>query len=418
MGYPVAYRHGARAHGGGSFQEPAPQRQPVVDPMHPPYRDPPKPANDPWPVPANDNEPRGRYTHPRFPKLPPWPGKPARGRSMGGRFRLPGNLPVQIAFDVAMDVLQYYADVRNMPQVQLSGGWYQYCGPTVPVSGYPGRYAFHKLGGSNIACGLGGQALGLGSVGWPAYTSSDLWMILAKFNDSVTVPRLSIVSQWNRTNNSQNPRIPTVWPSVGPIAPYEVPVPLPATVSNPLPAFIAPPVGNAMPDRVSNPRPYPGSVPRNPAVYESNSRAPSYVGSIDPSKPGVVISPDSPLPPRQPPGRRTKERKATEVAPGFVVGALKAASGVYEDAKFANDIINAFYAALPGKHAAKTPQDKLAEIYQRYDEIDVNKAIAGVLKAVAYEHAGAYIDRVRRTASNNLGLHMHIQIPTGGGPRV
>ena len=66
----------------------------------------------------------------------------------------------------------------------------------------------------------------------------------------------------------------------------------------------------------------------------------------------------------------------------------------------------------------KTPQDKLAEIYQRYDEIDVNKAIAGVLKAVAYEHAGAYIDRARRTASNNLGLHMHIQIPTGGGPRV
>ena len=28
------------------------------------------------------------------------------------------------------------------------------------------------------------------------------------------------------------------------------------------------------------------------------------------------------------------------------------------------------------------------------------------------------IDRVRRTASNNLGLHMHIQIPTGGGPRM
>ena len=165
MGYPVAYRHGARAHGGGSFQEPAPQRQPVVDPMHPPYRDPPKPANDPWPVPANDNEPRGRYTHPRFPKLPPWPGKPARGRSMGGgRFRLPGNLPVQIAFDVAMDVLQYYADVRNMPQVELSGGWYQYCGPTVPVSGYPGRYAFHRIGGPNINCGLGGQALGQGHV--------------------------------------------------------------------------------------------------------------------------------------------------------------------------------------------------------------------------------------------------------------
>ena len=48
----------------------------------------------------------------------------------------------------------------------------------------------------------------------------------------------------------------------------------------------------------------------------------------------------------------------------------------------------------------------------------MNKAIEGVLKAVAYERAGAYIDRARRTASKNLGLHMHIQIPTGGGPRV
>ena len=50
--------------------------------------------------------------------------------------------------------------------------------------------------------------------------------------------------------------------------------------------------------------------------------------------------------------------------------------------------------------------------------MDVDRAIKGVLMAVAMERAGAYIDRARRTASKNLGLHMHIQIPTGGGPRV
>ena len=86
--------------------------------------------------------------------------------------------------------------------------------------------------------------------------------------------------------------------------------------------------------------------------------------------------------------------------------------------KFAIDLINAFYNALPGRHTAKTPQAKLAEIYRRYDQVDINAAVIGVLKAVALEKAGAYIDSARRKASKNLGLHMHIQIPTGGGPRV
>jgi len=333
----------------------------------------------------------------------------------GGRFRIPGNLPVQIAFDVAMDVLQYYADVRNMPQVELAdSGWEQFCGPTVPVSGYPGRYAFHNIGGWNINCGLGGQALGQGSVGWPEYSPSDRWMILAKFNDSDTVPRWSIVSQWRRHHGYPNPIIPTVWPSVGPIAPYEVPAPLPATVANPLPAMVPQPIGYEAPYA----RPLPASVPRGPGAYASPVRARSPEGKLDPSVTGVVIVPDAPLPPRQPPGKGVKERKATERVPGSIAGALGAVAGVYESAKFANDLISAFYDALPGKHTAKTPQDKLAELYRRYNEVDIDKAIAGVLKAVAYEKAGSYIDRARRTASNNLGLHMHIQIPTGGGPRV
>ena len=93
-------------------------------------------------------------------------------------------------------------------------------------------------------------------------------------------------------------------------------------------------------------------------------------------------------------------------------------SGVYESVKFANDLVNAFYDALPGKKNAKTPQDKLIELYRRYDEVDVNRAIEGVLMAVAMERAGAYIDRARRTAGDNLGLNMYITIPTGSAPRI
>ena len=64
------------------------------------------------------------------------------------------------------------------------------------------------------------------------------------------------------------------------------------------------------------------------------------------------------------------------------------------------------------------PDEKARLLYRYSDKIDVEKAIIGVLKAVAYEKAGAYIDRARRVTGDNLGLNMYISVPTGGGPRI
>ena len=99
-------------------------------------------------------------------------------------------------------------------------------------------------------------------------------------------------------------------------------------------------------------------------------------------------------------------------------GALGIAAGIYEDAKFYNDVLNAWYHATPGKHDAKTPAEKALYIYRNADKIDINKAVLGVLAAVAGEKAGAYLDRARRTTADNLGLNMYITIPTGGGPKI
>ena len=412
MGYPVSYRHGAQRYGDGSFQEPAPNRRPYQDPMHPPYKDPPPPANDPWPAPANDNEPRGRYRHPRFPKLPPWPGPAPRGVS-GSFPRRPG-LPwqVDLAFDLASAYYQYSVNVKSFPVITLSPEWKVRCGPTFPSSGYSGRYAFGVYDNNPGVCGLRGQALSGMTPGWPIVKPDDTGVLLAKFNDNRSVPRWFNVMQWYRTLPTSS--VTVGYPALGPFAGKAVPQPLPATKVAPLPAYVPAPWGYEVPMD----KPMPATLPSRPDLYMGGVRSARPVGRLDPGVPGVVIVPDNPLPPRRPPGKVTKERKVTERVPGYLANALGKAAGVYESAKFANDIVNAFYDALPGKKSAKTPQDKLIELYRRYDEVDVNRAINGVLMAVAMERAGAYIDRARRTASKNLGLHMHIQIPTGGGPHV
>ena len=85
---------------------------------------------------------------------------------------------------------------------------------------------------------------------------------------------------------------------------------------------------------------------------------------------------------------------------------------------FINDVLDAWYNALPGKGKARTPAEKARELYRRADEIDVQKAILGVLVAVASEKAGAYIDKARRVTGDNLGLNMYISVPTGSAPRL
>ena len=212
------------------------------------------------------------------------------------------------------------------------------------------------------------------------------------------------------------------WKQAGPVGNiqiWEVPEVVPATVANPLPAIIAPPVGNQLPKD----RPYPGALPRvNPWSKTVYARVAASTGAKANSKPGTVVvgrPGQVTLPTRRPPGPGVKERKVR--ATGALAGvnaALGVAAGVYEDAKFYNDVLNAWYNALPGKKNARTPAEKAWELYRRWDEVNLSQAMVNVLLAVAGEKAGAYIDRARRTAGDNLGLNMYITIPTGSAPRI
>ena len=64
------------------------------------------------------------------------------------------------------------------------------------------------------------------------------------------------------------------------------------------------------------------------------------------------------------------------------------------------------------------PDQKALALYRNYDKIDIQKAILGVMIAVAGEKAGAFLDKVRRVTGDNLGLNMYISIPTGSAPRI
>nr|QJB19343.1 MAG: hypothetical protein [Microvirus sp.] len=424
MGYPLSYRNGARKYQAGGFQKPATiPPGPKRDPMHPPYTPPPKPANDPYPRPDNDNVPgRGRYEHPPFPKLPAWPGDPVAVAAAAGEIFLPP--PVRKAVDTGRMVFQVYEWFKHptaMPEIDTGGWWRVVCGPVVSPNTGPYRWYPSK---SNL-CGLGGQAGNTLAEPWTRWFEQG-WMLVK--HDSIAygnpVGRWQVVQVWERVgyDTGAYAKGPVQKFPLAPYMPAMIPAPLPATVTNPLPAIVPAPVGNQVPDMKPIPARVPAARPgRSPYWRPSSVSRPGK--APEPGKitgPVVVINPPTVTNPvRKPPGPGVKERKIRASGSlAFMNGALSAASGIYEDAKFANDIINAFYNALPGKHGEKTPQGKLAAIYRDYDKIDVNKAIFGVLIAVAGEKAGAYIDRARGMAAENLGLSLNVTIPTGSAPRI
>jgi len=417
MRYPVAYRASARKYNNGGFQEPAvvPPRGPYRDPMKPPYTAPPKPANDPYPRPDNDNVPgRGRWEHPPFPKLPSWPGFPP-GMAEAA---LGGLLPPQArrAWELGRVAYQFYGDFpdyNKRGEVETPAGWQQVCGPSPISPGYNLATTWAESG-NQLLCGLVEQALP-GGINHPLPQWNNA--VFAKSRElSPGLFRWAIISQYHK-NSANAERLKYHVPVMPSVFPHHVPNPVPATVANPVPAYVAAPVGNALPAA----RPFPGYLPKpGSGIYEAPPR-------LEPAKwpqggkvgaPLVVVAPPTVSNPiRKPPGPGVKERKFRN-APGIIVGALGAASGIYEDAKFANDILNAWYNSLPGRGTARTPAEKALELYRRADEINIEKAIKGTLWAIASEKAGAYIDRARRVTGDNLGLNMYISIPTGSAPRV
>lgn len=413
MGYPVSYRSGARKYAGGGFQNPT-----VV----PPGRRPGRPANDNWPTPANDNDPGAGVRPPKV-EVPsnPFPGLALDFGYGAMRAALPP--PVRLAWDAYDLVNDAYGVYRNRAlagQVDLGGWWSVVCGPSYPIQG-TGRFGW--WGGLAGTCGLAGQALGnvLNSP-LEAKVLNSGWLYVKGNADN---SRWYIIQSWKRNspgpgNTSPYYRGPTINGQASAFAKFQ-PEPMPWSVANPLPAYVPNPVGNELPASKAMPAQAPRSRPGlNPYARPSRSLVPGKV-TISPPPGTVVVTPPQVVldPIRVPPGRGVKERKVrASGAFAGLNGALGVAAGIYEDAKFYNDVLNAFYYALPGKHGAKTPAEKALAIYRGADKLDINKAVLGVLIAVAGEKAGAYIDRARRYAGDQLGVGMYIDIPTGSAPRL
>ena len=422
MGYPVAYRSGARRYGGGSFQEPSPRtpgvpNPPRRDPMRPPYKAPPKPDNDPLPPPANDNKPgRGRGGHSPFPKItPPFPGIEGPAAKQAVKRFIPPQLRTawelgRIAFDFGGDFMAH----NQMPKIEMPPGWNVGCGPITPPIGYTGRFAFHEIG-TEGTCGLPGQALCTGSV-----QPGSIWTKCSLAKQEPNLGRWFMVSFWSRSVGAKEALKARYkyWMNT---APKAFPEPIPWTKAEPLPEIVPEPQGYEVPAH----RAMPATLPRARPAYNYRVADQPWL-SRDPwknigDKPGLVINPPGVVinPVRRPPGKGVKERKVRAQG-SFAVfnGLLSEAAGLYEDAKFAMDIVDAFYYALPGKHGAKTPEEKLRELYRRWDEVNIQEAVKGVLIAVAGEKAGAYLDRARRLTADNLGANMYISIPTGSAPKI
>lgn len=421
MGYPIAYRSGARKYQSGGFQNPL---------TVPPGRGPGKPANDNWPKPANDNEPGAGAPKSFVPKIEnPWPGFAADAAEEALRRLIPPQY--RILFDAAeLGYSIWSADRQQMPTVRLENGLTKQCGYATPPAAYRGSYRWH-FGNFTTLCGLGGQALGNGQTEPPMYAGDRYgnWgPFIAKASAdglSDSMQRSFIVAKFHKWPNPANsPAFQIRWDFpmrvTGPLAPLEMPEPLPGTWANPIPEIVPKPIGYTVPSVA----PMPATVPRPntlPWRVPVSRVEPNHWPTLKPvtNAPVVVVAPGTVTNPvRKPPGPGVKERKVR--ASGAVAGALGIAAGIYEDAKFYNDVLNAWYDALPSKYQRPglRPDQKAAAIYLHYDKIDVQKAIIGVMIVIAGEKAGAYIDRARRVAGDNLGLNMYISIPTGSAPRL
>lgn len=413
MGYPRAYRRGSHKYNGdGGFQRPSTGS--------PEGNRPPRPANDnkrpgqytPPPDPANDNRSGGNKPV-KLPELPEFPGLAADAAERFIRKLLPP--PVRIGLEVAETAMMMFPNKMEYPLVNATG-WTHVCGPSPVASNYKGKWAFYPS--SRNFCGLAGQSLG------EAYDHIDpTWEGLQTVKRRIDNGRWQIIESWKREGGA--PAATAQWKQYQ-FWPTEVPAALPATVANPMPAYVPAPVGNELPGE----KPLPATVPKGSPAYR-----PVY--KVTPvnrpgSKPGIGTNPGTgpvvdipPLPVvnpiRKPPGPGEKERKIRATGSFAAMNAaLTAAAGVYEDAKFAKDIIKAFHDAMPAKYRSKdgTLQGMLAAVYRHYDKVDIEKAVIGTLIAVAGEKAGAYIDRARNTTARNLGLSLNITVPTGSAPRL
>lgn len=374
----------------------------------------PTPANDNrWA--ANDNFVESAKRFRRIAARVPF-GRNSRGFARA--FTIIRRHPLWKALDV-IDALDAITKRQGAWEVPESGGvlgspWYQYsyCATAGPPSAMKLNATTHR----GAYC-LSGQAdVNMVPLGTPI--PRYVWSIVI-FHRGEGAHPMEVHSAWARDKNpaAGQPDMPGpiyrpdtwIWPESEPaleptVNPMAVPVGRPGPEKAPVPYRL-------IPYRQANPflSPHEQSNwgPRT-LVREAGELSwkfdPRYRSRVRPeAKPHV----------RQPPGKGTKERKlnlSIGGVPGKIIG------GVTE----AVDAVDAIYAALPRKYKSPglTPQEKAAQIYRHFDEVDLRKALANLFVQQVSDRAWGTIGRAAAQAAVKGGLPRGLQFgpwDTAGG---
>lgn len=391
MAYPTSYRSGAAS--------PQPARQGFWRdesgyarfPDRGTWGNPTRPTGDPTPPPRPFSRPP-----PPTPLIPPDPAtrpqqdipwfERSRNRVRGFRIPLGGALGVGAAILGASEML-WPGDQWRFPHVPPPAGWSHPCGPL----GWPGppyanaiRVVFAGGICTTPGCGTGNQSLG-GAAYLPDANTRCIRYFYAPKMDVLPAIRAYLSDQYTANPAPGNIRVMSGYPA--PIssqwAPFLPPGlradviahpntlwEIPATGTDPAP--FSPVRGDTAPEPENAPEPAP---------------RPSHGGlSFQPSYPEI----------RTPPREREQKVDPRLGAAYRFLGSL----GTW------THFVNALHKSLPPKysHRRRTLKQKLQDLYQHWDEVDLERAIRHLFQYwVRYKAAGWAYGRAQRYLVEALG---------------
>lgn len=422
MGYPVAYRSGARAggylpaSGGVGKGSEAFDRTAFARPRPTPYT--PRPWTPTRP-PDNDNIkplPKGKS---KIPKT----GIPFPRPKIGWKTILPN--PLKEIIGLAPFPLPWATSTKQW----VSGNWGLCCGVSPPSVNYQdGTYWWNLTAGYCTTCGLAGQAMPGGEQASPEAADNGTSAALVMADKRVTLTtRWYIRGVWTRPSPGLWTKpypgfkpivVPIEYPYVPPM-PEVSPEPSPAVIPwmpNPYPMPIQQPVPEPEPipwkqlPRLRPNRPQPGIAPgpwtptpegnKPPRGYRPPDTERPWPGGKGPYMPPAL--PPAPTGPK-PPGKNNKEVKGN--ASKEMLAALAILAELLDAGLLVQDIVEAFYRALPGAYQVKWPtlQQMLWALYQHWDEVDFEEAVEGAIWALFWEKVGGKIDGARSKFAKSIG---------------
>lgn len=396
MGYPTAYRKGARRLGVARLSQAVPKPAPTPAPYTPPPWTPGPPDNDNVPRPYRPL-PKGKGPFGKRPIIPKI-GKLAP--------RVPiGVLPWELLGLVPVIIPWTTSETTVYP-----AGSYSLCCGIEPYSiNYDdGTFFFSRTSGACVTCGLAGQALAGPEFGDPgsaaASNPSNVAIQMADKRITLTT-RYYVRGAWVRPVGTPHLPAPFIAPRIQPIPEL---VPEPSIRPSPYPEQL--PIQRPVP----TPRPWPIFNPNLPPVRQpgTNPYNPNPRGYEVPGPNPWEIGSPEPLPwqnptPKKPPPPEEIEHKIK--GKKGLLALLLLAAKILDDLRFTEGILDAIWDALPaevrkafgGKQASNL--DKLEAVYKHWGEWDVDKALWGILENWSGEKfGGKMIERQRNEIAKML----------------